>query len=386
MTLAKPSRARQCARDFDAADLARDARRSGTIAIPLAAALTARVRALVPEAARFVHWGATSQDIVDTALVLLVGRASIVMATDHARLAGALRALSDRHAADVMLGRTLLQPAPPITFGLKAAGWFAGVQRSWSRLERARREASVLQLGGASGTLAALDDKGLAVASALARELGLSCPEAPWHTYRDRLAAFVAACAIYAGVLGKMARDVSLLMQFEVAEAAEPGGLSSTMPHKRNPAGCAVALAAAARLPGLTATVLAGLVQEHERSVGAWHAEWPTTSDAVQATGAALAAMGEVAEGLSVDPARMRANLEATNGTIFAERVMMRAGGALGRDTAHALLTDVLARARATGERFADVLRATPEITRVLSEEDLRSFDNPQKSWARRKR
>jgi 3-carboxy-cis,cis-muconate cycloisomerase len=365
--------------DFDAADLARDARRSGTLAIPLVSALTARVRAHNPEAARFVHWGATSQDIVDTALVLLLGRSCAVMASDHASLAGALRRLSDRHAADVMLARTLLQPAPPVTFGLKAAGWFAATMRGWSRLERARREASVLQFGGASGTLAALEDRGLDVAGALARELGLSCPDAPWHAYRDRLAAFVAACAIYTGVLGKMARDVSLLMQFEVAEAAEPGGSSSTMPHKRNPAGCAVALAAAARLPGLTATMLAGLVQEHERSVGAWHAEWPTMADAVQATGAALAAMRDVAHGLSVDPARMRANLDATNGTVFAERIMMRAGAALGRDIAHAKIAEALARSRATGERFGDVLRATPEIAGVLPDEELRSFDDPAK-------
>jgi 3-carboxy-cis,cis-muconate cycloisomerase len=277
-----------------------------------------------------------------------------------------------------MLARTLLQPAPPITFGLKAAGWFAATMRAWSRLERACGEASVLQFGGASGTLAALGDRGLEVAGALARELGLSCPDAPWHAYRDRLAAFVAACAMYTGALGKMARDVSLLMQFEIAEAAEPGGSSSTMPHKRNPAGCAMALAAAARLPGLTATMLAGLVQEHERSVGAWLAEWPTMADAVQATGAALSAMREVAHGLSVDPARMRANLDATNGAVFAERIMMRAGAALGRDVAHAKIAEALARSRATGERFGDVLRVTPEIAGVLSDEEWPSLEDPE--------
>ena len=329
--------------DFDAASLARDARQSGTIAVPLVSALTARVRSIDPDAARFVHWGATSQDIVDTALALLIGRATAVMADDQRRLSAALRALSDRHAGDVMLGRTLLQPAPPVTFGLKAAGWRAGLNRSWARLERAQREAAVLQFGGASGTLAALEDKGLAVAEALARELGLPCPDAPWHAYRDRLAALVAACAIYAGILGKMARDISLLMQVEVGEAAEPGGGSSTLPHKQNPVGCAVALAAAARLPGLAATALTALVQEHERSVGAWHAEWPTVVDAIQATGAALAAMREAVAGLVVDPARMRANLDRLNGAVLAERVMMRAAPALGRDRAHALVREALA-------------------------------------------
>jgi 3-carboxy-cis,cis-muconate cycloisomerase len=365
-------------REFDAAALARDGRQSGTIAIPIVAALTARVRAMDAEAARFVHWGATSQDIVDTALVRLVGRACEIIAGDHARLSGALRTLSDRHASDVMLGRTLLQAASPITFGLKAAGWLAGLSRGWRGLDQARRDASVVQFGGASGTLAALGGQGLTVAEALAGELGLACPEAPWHAYRDRLANVVARCGIYTGLLGKMARDISLLMQTEVAEAAEPGGGSSTMPHKRNPVGCAVALAAAARLPGLVSTAIAGLVQEHERSAGAWHAEWPTMSDAVQTTGAALAAMREVADGLMIDPARMRANLEATNGAIFAERVMMRAGGALGRDEAHALLRDVVDRVRASGEPFGRVLRATPEFARALSEEDLRTVGDAE--------
>jgi 3-carboxy-cis,cis-muconate cycloisomerase len=362
---------------FDAAALAREGRRSGTLVAPLVAALTGRVRATDANAARFVHWGATSQDIADTALVRLIGRARARMAPDHAQLSNALRVLSDRHAADVMLGRTLLQAAPPITFGLKAAAWLAGVGRGWSRLSAAVAEVSVVQFGGASGTLAALADRGLLVAEALARELDLACPEAPWHTYRDRLAAVVSACGIYTGLLGKVARDISLLMQTEVGEAAESGGGSSTMPHKQNPAGCALVLAAAARLPGLVSASVAGLVQEHERSAGAWHAEWPTSSEAVQTTGAALSAMAAVVAGLTVDPRRMRANLDATNGEIFAERVMMLAGPALGRDAAHAMLQDVVARSRAAREPIGRVLRATPELARVLSKEDLETIDDP---------
>jgi 3-carboxy-cis,cis-muconate cycloisomerase len=276
-----------------------------------------------------------------------------------------------------MLARTLLQPAPPITFGLKAAGWFAAERRSWARVAQARSDAVVLQFGGASGTLAALGDDGLIVARELARELGLVCPDAPWHAWRDRLAAFVAACGVYTGALGKIARDVTLLMQFEVAEAAEPGGASSTMPHKRNPAGCATALAAAARLPGLTATMLAGLVQEHERSVGAWHAEWPTVIDAVQATGAALSAMCGVAESLSVDPARMQANIDATNGAVFAERVMMRAGVRLGRDRAQNLLRDAFARSRGSGKTLRELIGASPELAESLSDAELDSIDQP---------
>jgi 3-carboxy-cis,cis-muconate cycloisomerase len=362
---------------FDAADLARSARGSGTIAVPLVAALTARVRTLDPAAAGYVHWGATSQDVVDTAFVRLIDRACAVVVTDVEALAQRLRALSDRHADDIMLGRTLLQPGPPITFGLKVAGWYAGARRGWASVEAARREAVVLQFGGATGTLAALGDKGLDVADALARELGLRCPDAPWHAYGDRLAALVAACAVFAGVLGKMARDVSLLMQAEVSEAREPGGGSSTMPHKQNPAGCAVALGAAGRLPGLAATILSGLVQEHERSVGAWHAEWPVVADALQATGAAAAAMRDLASVLVVDPARMRANLEATGGAVLAERVVMHLGRTLGRDAAQALVKNVVARARERGEPFGDVLSTTPDIASMIAADELRALLDP---------
>ena len=183
------------------------------------------------------------------------------------RLQAALRRLSDQHAGAVMLGRTLLQAAPPITFGLKAAGWFGAAVRGWKRVDSRFEEARCLQFGGAGGTLAALGENGIAVARALAPELGLKIPDAPWHTHRDRLAALVCACGVYVGSLGKMARDIALLMQNEVAEAAEPAGEgrggSSTMPHKRNPTGCSLALAAAVRVPGYVSSFLSGMTQEH---------------------------------------------------------------------------------------------------------------------------
>jgi 3-carboxy-cis,cis-muconate cycloisomerase len=362
---------------FDIETLARKARDSGTIGVPLIDALKERVRSVEAEAAGFVHWGATSQDIVDTAFVRLVDRAIDVIDRDQKALADALRVLSDRHAGDVMLARTLLQPAPPVTFGLKAAGWHAGLQRSWARVVTRRREALVIQFGGASGTLAALDDQGLAVADALARELNLTCPDAPWHAYGDRLAAMVAASAIYTGVLGKMARDISLLMQTEVAEAREAGGGSSTMPHKQNPAGCAVALAAATRMPALMSTVLTGLVQEHERAAGTWHAGWPSIVEAVQVMGASAEAMRQVASEMTVDPARMRANLDATNGAIFAERVVMRAGRTAGRDAATTMVKAALDKAREQRTSFPAVVRATPELSSHLSVQDLQSLDDP---------
>jgi 3-carboxy-cis,cis-muconate cycloisomerase len=294
---------------FDAAAIAREARQSATIALPLVNALAARVREIDEPSARFVHWGATSQDAIDTAIVLLLGRAQGILARDHARLAQSLRALSERHAGTVMLARTLLQPAPPITFGLKAAGWYGAVERSWKRLQGAFGEALLLQFGGVAGTLAAYGADGVALAGQVAKELRLPVSGAPWHTHRDRLAALAAHCGIYTGALGKIARDIALLMQQEVAEAAEPGGGSSAMPNKRNPSGCAIALAAANRTPGLVAAFLAGMVQEHERAVGGWQAEWQTLAGLVEATGSALAAVAGAIEGLTVYPDRMLANL-----------------------------------------------------------------------------
>lgn len=363
---------------FDPAAIARDARASGTLTIPLVEMLTARVRASDPAAATFVHWGATSQDVTDTALVLCLRRAFQILAADHHRLTRALRRLSDQHARTVMLARTLLQPAPPTTFGLKAAGWFGAVSRGYASLTTAFNAGCVLQFGGASGTLAVLGPHGLTVADDLARELELPNPDAPWHAHRDRLAALATACGVYTGSIGKIARDVSLLMQHEVAEAAEPGGKSSAMPHKRNPAGCAVALAAATRVPGLVSAFLSGMPQEHERGVGGWHAEATTIAALVQATGAALAAMAHVMETLRVDPDRMRANIAATRGVVFAERALMLLAPALGREAANLIITNVLERTREDGRDFVETLAATPEVTAVLQPADLSSLGSPE--------
>lgn len=363
---------------FDPAAIARGARASGTIVIPFVEALTARVRAADPKAATFVHWGTTSQDVADTALVICLLRARDVLAADHQRLSGALRRLSDQHAATVMLARTLLQPAPPVTFGLKAAGWFGAVTRGGSRMMSAFTDACVLQFGGASGTLASLGTHGLTVAAELARELGLPEPDAPWHAQRDRLASLVAACGVYTGSLGKIARDVSLLMQDEVGEAAEPGGGSSAMPHKRNPAGCAMALAAATRVPGLVSAFLSGMTQEHERGVGGWHAEAPVVAAVVQATGSALTAVADVIDGLSVDPARMRANLAATQGLVFAERAMTLLAPALGREAASRLVSEAMDGARRSGRNFTEVLAENADVRKAIAPADLAGLGDPE--------
>ena len=368
--------------EFDIQALSLAMFRAGTPGIPLVRALTEKVRTRHPEAAGWVHWGATSQDVADTALVLLLKRAQTIIAGDLERLEKALIALSRQHKATVMLGRTLMQAAPPVTFGLKAAGWLGAVGRGSRRLESAFGEALVLQFGGASGTLASLAEKGTVVGRALAGELGLSYPEAPWHTHRDRLANLVCCCGVLTGSLGKIARDISLLMQSEVAEVAEPGGEgrggSSTMPHKRNPIACALALAAAERVPGLVASFLSAMLQEHERAAGGWQSEWPTIASIVQSTGTAASSLAEIVEGLSVDPARMRQNIANTRGLIFAERAMMLLAAQLGRGAAHRLLEDTIQKSIAQNKPLSRLLAELPEVSSRLDRSALDQLEIPE--------
>jgi 3-carboxy-cis,cis-muconate cycloisomerase len=314
---------------------------------------------------------------------LLLKRAEPILIADMLRLEKALADLSERHKQSVMLGRTLLQPAPPVTFGLKTAGWLASVCRGRRGLQKAFRVAAVLQFGGASGTLASLGERGIHVAETLSADLGFGdAPVAPWHTQRDQLATLICACGVLTGSLGKMARDISLLMQGEVEEAAEPGGEgrggSSTMPNKRNPTASSLTLAAAHRVPGLVASFLSAMVQEHERGVGGWQAEWPIIAAVVQSTGVAIASMAEVAEGLSVDEQKMRLNIENTNGAIFAERAMMLLGAKLGRDVAHKVLEVAVRKSVKEGKHLAAVLAETPEVTTHLGGAELRELETPE--------
>src|ERR1700677_1632776 len=346
---------------FDTSVLADAAFRAGTPAIPLVKMLTEQVRKADAESARFVHWGATSQDVADTAMSILLKRAEPILIGDLERLEKSLADLSERHKDSVMLGRTLLQAAPPVTFGLKAAGWLAAVRRGRRRFQKALQAAAVLQFGGATGTLASLGDRGILVSKSLSAELGLgNCPAAPWHTQRDELATLICACGVLTGSLGKMARDISLLMQCEVGEAAEPAGggcgCSSWLTIKRNPTACSLTLAAAHRVPGLVASFLSAMLQEHERGVGGWQAEWPIVAAVVQSTGVAIASMAEAADGLSVHTQKMRRNIENTNGAIFAERAMMLLGAKLGRDVAHKILDAAVRNSAEQGSNLSAVL------------------------------
>jgi 3-carboxy-cis,cis-muconate cycloisomerase len=369
------------ARAFDLAALAQAATKSGNLAIPLVKALTAAVAKTDADAARYVHWGATSQDVIDTAAMLTLRAAIDALLSDIDRaIAGfARQARTHRHTA--MVGRTWLQHALPIPFGLKLAEYAAALDRSRTRLRRLRSDALALQFGGAAGTLAALGDNGLRVAEKLAQELDLPLPDAPWHTHRDRFAEAASVLAIITGTCGKIARDVSLMMQTDVGEAFEPSGEgrggSSTMPHKRNPVAAASALGAATMAPGLAATMFAAQVQDHERSAGPWHAEWPTLPSLLLVTSGALAAIVDIAEGLEVDAARMRANLDTTNGLIMAESVTFALAEKLGRSEAHHLVEAAGKKAVAEKKALRDVLAGDPKVTQQLDAKKLADLFEP---------
>ena len=329
---------------FDVKTLGEEATAAGNLAIPLINALTAEVAKSDAAAAGYVHWGATSQDVIDTALVLDLRAAIDVLIADLGRAIEGFATLAGRHRRTATVGRTLMQQALPMPFGLKLAGYAAALARSRERLRRLRREALVVQFGGAVGTMAALGDKGLDVAERLAALLDLPLPEAPWHTHHDRLAEVASAFAILTGTCGKIARDVTLLMQTEVAEAFEaaaPGrGGSSTLPHKRNPTVATTALAAATIAPNLLATIMAAQVQEHERALGGWQAEWQAFPALALVTSGALFAVVDIAQGLEVDSERMRVNLDATHGLIMAEAVSFGLGAKLGKQEAHKIVAE----------------------------------------------
>ena len=304
---------RVCERaQFDAAVLAREGR-AGTLAIPFVKQLTAQVAGVSPEAARHVHAGATSQDVIDTGVVLCLKPACARVAELSVRLGDAAAELARRHAGTPTAARTLLQPALPVTFGWKAAVWLSMLARSLAGTRSAAAGACILQFGGPSGTLSSFGERGGAVMEALAQELELPASPVPWHSARDRFARLGAELAILAGAAGKIGRDVSLLMQPEVGEAAEAAkagrGGSSSMPHKRNPALSMLALEAAQRAPALAATLLSQLTPEHERGLGQWQSQWFTLRELVCATASGAAAMADALEGLEVNEKAMRANL-----------------------------------------------------------------------------
>jgi 3-carboxy-cis,cis-muconate cycloisomerase/3-oxoadipate enol-lactonase len=368
---------------FDPDDLGRRALAAGNPVVPLVRDLTDRVaEAAGHEAARWVHHGATSQDILDTAASLVAVRALRPILDDLEGAAEAAAGLADRHRATVMAGRTLGQQALPTTFGRKAAGWLVALDEAATGLVRIRDARLAAQLGGAAGTLASLGPDGVEVAAEYARELGLCEPALPWHTDRTRVAELAGALGTAAGVLGKIALDVTLLAQTEVGEVSEAAGegrgASSTLPHKRNPVTAVLVRAATARVPGLVATLLASMAQEQERASGAWHAEWAPQAELLRLVGGAAARTRELLGGLEVRPDRMRANLEASGGLLLTERLAAALAAALGRVAANDLVGRLAAAAADGARPLREVVLADPQIGAHLDEAAIDRLLDPE--------
>jgi 3-carboxy-cis,cis-muconate cycloisomerase len=353
---------------FDLAGLGQQAALTGN---PVPALARELGRRLPPDAAAAVHKGATSQDIIDTAAMLLARQALAAIGADLAAAASSAAGLAEAHRDTLMIGRTLLQHAVPVTFGLVAAGWLTGLDEARGTLAQIAGRRLAVQFGGAAGTLAALGEAGPGVAERLAAELGLAVPTLPWHTDRLRIIETGAACAGASGVLGKIARDVTLLAQSEVAEVHERGGDgrggSSAMPHKQNPVAAIAVLGCTKQVPGLLATLASAAEQEHQRAAGAWHAEWLPLGDLLQRTGSAASWAVDMLTGLAPDPARMRANLDAAGGFPLAEHVAGLLVPDLGRAAAHDLVAKASAWAVAAGRPLRDGLLDGPDAGQLAA-------------------
>ena len=353
--------------DLDLAELGRATGEQGT---PVPGLLRALRRQLSDTAAAHLHTGATSQDVIDTAMMLVTRRALDLIVADLVAAADACASLVERHRGSIEPGRTLLQQALPLTFGLKAAGWLVGLDGVLSQLRAVREHELALQFGGAVGTLASLGDRGLDVAAELGDQLGLPVPDVPWHTIRLRPARIACALGEALGVTGKVGRDVVLLAQTEVAEVAEGGGEgrggSSTMPHKRNPVGAIGLVACAQRAPGLVATMLAAMGQEHERGAGSWQAEWETLPALLRLAGSAAALVRELLSGLEVDTEKMRADMEITGGLVMSESVAAALAPTVGRADAQDLVEKAARQSVQSGRAFREVLLEVPAVAGSL--------------------
>jgi len=361
--------------DLDA--LYRDTARTGTPVVPLVAAIARRVD---PDARRFVHLGATSQDVVDTAAVLQAREAAALLSARLLEVGAACASLAERHRHTAMAGRTLLQQAVPITFGLKAARWLGLATRAVERLRGLREGALALQFGGAAGTLASLGENGLRVADLLAEELGLTAPDLPWHAERDRIAEIAAAVGIAAGAMAKIATDLALLSQTEVGEVSAGGdaaGRSSAMPHKRNPVGAMAALAGARLALAALPVLFGAMAQEHERAIGAWQAEWEALPALFRYTAGAVDRVRAAVGDLHVDAERMAQNIRLAGGLIMAEALTAALATRVGRDTAYRMVESASARAIESGLTLRETAADDPEIREALGPADLAAAFDP---------
>ena len=358
--------------ELDVEELGRGTGQQGT---PIPALLKALREQLSDSTAAHLHKGATSQDVIDTAIMLVTRRALDAVLTDLSGAADACAELAQRHRDAIVPGRTLLQQAIPVTFGLKAAHWLSGLDGAMADLRAVREDELALQFGGAVGTLASLGDRGLDVAAGLARRLDLTAPALPWHTIRLRPVRIASALGAALGLLGKIGRDVVLLAESELAEVAEGGGDgrggSSTMPHKRNPVGGVGLIACAQRGPGLVATMLAAMVQEHERATGSWQAEWDTLLELLRLTGSSAVIARELLAGLEVDPEKMRSDMDLTGGLVMSESVAAALASSMGRSDAQDLVEQAARRSVADAREFREVLLEIPEVADGLGVDGL---------------
>ncbi len=372
-----PIRAAARAELYDLDALVEDAVGAGNILIPLVQQLTRRVAAMDNAAAGHVHWGATSQDVMDTALVLELRAAVGDIVVSLARAADAVADLARLHVGTPMAGRTWLQQATPTTFGAKAAAWLDAIARARLRLTTSMESSLELQFGGATGTLSSLGAAGPIVAQALAARLDLRVADIPWHTERSRLVSVACALGMTCGSLGKIGRDIALLAQTEVGEITEQPssgrGVSSSMPHKRNPVASAVAAAAAVQAPGLVATMLSAMPQEHERAFGGWQAEWETLPALVDLTSRSARAMADALPQLVVNEARMRINLDAAGGVARAEGLVMALAPHVGRRHARSLVELMCDRVAADRRPLHEVAAAEPQIREYLNADQIAS-------------
>ena len=361
---------------FDIEDIGRLATLAGNPAIPMVRLLTAKVAEADKEAARWVHWGATSQDAIDTGRLVQIAAALRLIEMRIAELCAVLARLCERHRATVMPGRTLLQHALPTTFGLKAAYWLDAMMGHAAALV-AISPGTPLQLGGAAGTLAALGDKG----AALQERMTGSSTALPWHSTRQSLMRLGAEIGLLSGSLGKIGRDISLLMQTEVAEAFEPTdpgrGGSSAMPHKRNPVQSLAMSAIAERTPGLVASLLSSMPQEHERGIGGWHAEWEVLPQLFILAGASLNHAVAMLRRLEIDTDRMRQNIDITRGLIMSERIVMALGEKIPRLEAKGMIEIACKKAINEKRHLRDIIAADPRISVHLDAATLEKLFDP---------
>lgn len=347
----------------------------GNVNIPLIKQLTVAVKRIYTEGGKFVHLGATSQDVIDTATILQARDALVLIHKNLEKLIAQLTYLIDNHQDTIMIGRSFMQQARPITFGFKVSTWLEGILRSKRRVEYLLKNNCTLQLGGAVGNLASMPEKGQLVSETMSKILGLNTPTLSWHTQRDNLVEIATTLGILTGSLSKIAKDISLLMQTEIGEVFEPSGAgkggSSTMPHKRNPVGCTAILANATRVPPLVSTMLSCMTQDHERATGTWHAEWETLSDIIKLTAGALRQANEITNGLEVNKERMLKNIDITEGLIFAENVTLALAPKMGKTEAHALVEAACKETLQTHKHLKIILLENKTVATHLTVEEV---------------